>query len=101
MKAKHCFLLVLLLVPLTIVHSFLSFTCNGVSGRASSVLFFIISRMLKLATPELLPEQGNNILNTENNNNYLKQLIVCAHIWHPGCNILLGISKGSKVKKET
>jgi len=42
-------------------------------------LFFIISRMLKLATPELLPEQGNNILNTENNNNYLQLLVADAY----------------------
>lgn len=67
MKAKQCFLLVLLLVPLTIVHSFLSFTFNGVSGRARPFLFFISSRILKLAIPELLPEQGNKILNTETN----------------------------------
>lgn len=67
MKAKQCFLLVLLLVPLTIVHSFLSFTLNGVSGRGRSFLFFINNRILKLAIPELFPEQGNNILNTEIN----------------------------------
>jgi len=66
MKAKHCFLLVLLLVPLAI-HSFLSFTFNGVSGRARPFLFCINRRMLKLAIPELLPEQGNNILNTKTN----------------------------------
>lgn len=71
MKAKHFFLLVLLLVPLTI-HSFLSFTFNGVSGKARPFLFCINSRMLKLAMPDLLPEQGNNILNTETNKYIIK-----------------------------
>lgn len=64
MKAKHVFLLVLLLVPLTI-HSFLSFTLIGVSGRAQPFPFLINNCILKLAIPELLPEQGNKILKTE------------------------------------
>lgn len=61
------FLLVLLLVPLAI-HSFLSFTFKGVSGNVWFFLFFIDSRILKLAIPELLPEHGSTILNTEINN---------------------------------
>lgn len=66
-EGKAFFLLVLLLVPLTI-HSFLSFTFIGVSGRAQPFPFLINSCMLKLAIPELLPEQGNKILKTETKN---------------------------------
>lgn len=85
MKAKHCFLLVLLLVPLTI-HSFLSLTFNGVSGRACPFLFCINNRMLKLATPELLPEQGNKILNTEIN----KRMFIILYFFSlPECLVLL------------
>lgn len=78
-QAERCFLLLFLLVPLTI-HSFLSLTFNGVSGRAQPLLVFIDNRILKLATPEWLPEQGNTILNTETNKKtFLKQFPLNEH----------------------